>query len=224
MSSLSHSIVFLYFFALIAEGFLSLLVILWNSEFKWVYLFFSPLFFASILSQLFVRLPQTAILLFCISFSWRWSCFLLLVCFSSNKVWSILVNVPWDWEECVFFYYSMEYKVNVNETKSVSSAIQVKCTQLVLCLFDLLMIKKFWSLQVQSWVYFYSPFHLSVLASCILVVCSWVHMILELLCFCGELFTLSSWNTSFYPWKFSYSDVDFAWFNYNYASLFFFLY
>ena len=38
-SSLSHSIVFLYFFALIAEkAFLSLLAILWNSAFKWVYL------------------------------------------------------------------------------------------------------------------------------------------------------------------------------------------
>ena len=46
---------------------LSLLAILWNSAFKWVYLFllcFSLLFF----SRLFVRSPQTAILLFCISF------------------------------------------------------------------------------------------------------------------------------------------------------------
>src|SRR5574337_829155 len=48
-SSLSHSVVFLYFFALIAEeGFL-------------------------ISSQLFVRPLQTAILLFCISFPWGWS-------------------------------------------------------------------------------------------------------------------------------------------------------
>ena len=50
ISSLSHSIVFLYFFALITvEGFLSLLAILWNSAFKWVYLSFSPLPLASIL-------------------------------------------------------------------------------------------------------------------------------------------------------------------------------
>ena len=37
ISSLPHSVVFLYFFALIAEeGFLiSLLAILWNSAFKW---------------------------------------------------------------------------------------------------------------------------------------------------------------------------------------------
>ena len=50
ISSVSHSIVFLYFFALITEeGFLSLLAILWNSAFKWIYLSFSPLLFASLL-------------------------------------------------------------------------------------------------------------------------------------------------------------------------------
>ena len=38
---------FLYFFAL-RKSFLSLLDILWNSTFKWVYLPFSPLFFASL--------------------------------------------------------------------------------------------------------------------------------------------------------------------------------
>ena len=43
ISSLSHFIVFLYYFALSTEeGFLSLLAILWNSAFKWVYLSFSP--------------------------------------------------------------------------------------------------------------------------------------------------------------------------------------
>ena len=50
ISSLSHSIVFLYFFAPITkEGFLSLPAILWNSAFKWVYLYFSPLPFTSLL-------------------------------------------------------------------------------------------------------------------------------------------------------------------------------
>ena len=45
ISSLSHSIVFLYFFALITEdrAFLSLLALLWNSAFKWVYLWVTPL-------------------------------------------------------------------------------------------------------------------------------------------------------------------------------------
>ena len=55
------------------KAFLSLLAILWNSKFD-VYIFpfllcFSLLFF----SQIFVRSPQTAILLFCISFPWGWS-------------------------------------------------------------------------------------------------------------------------------------------------------
>ena len=50
ISSLSHSGVFLYFFALIAEeGFLSLLAILWNSTYRCLYLSFSPLLFASLL-------------------------------------------------------------------------------------------------------------------------------------------------------------------------------
>ena len=50
ISSLFHSIVFLYFFALITEeGFLILPAILWNSAFKWVYLSFSPLPLTSLL-------------------------------------------------------------------------------------------------------------------------------------------------------------------------------
>ena len=47
ISGLSHSIIFLYFFALIT--YLSILGILWNSAFKWVYLSFSPLPFTSLL-------------------------------------------------------------------------------------------------------------------------------------------------------------------------------
>ena len=74
ISSLSHPVVFLYFFALIAEeGFLisscyslELCIQMLMSPFL---LCFLLLFF----SQLFVRPPQTAILLFCISFSWGWS-------------------------------------------------------------------------------------------------------------------------------------------------------
>ena len=73
ISSLSHSVLFLYFFALIAEEGLSLLAILWNSAFRCLYLSFSPLLFTSLFLQLFVRLSQRAILLFCISFPWEWS-------------------------------------------------------------------------------------------------------------------------------------------------------
>ena len=51
-SSLSHSIVFLYFFALITEEGFFLFAILWNSVFKWVYLSFSPLLFASLFTAI----------------------------------------------------------------------------------------------------------------------------------------------------------------------------
>ena len=52
ISGLSHSIVFLFFIALITEeGFLSFLPILWNSAFRWVYLSYSPLPFTSLLSS-----------------------------------------------------------------------------------------------------------------------------------------------------------------------------
>ena len=50
ISSLSHSIVFLYFFHWsLRKAFLSLLAILWNSAFRWVYLSFSPLLLACLL-------------------------------------------------------------------------------------------------------------------------------------------------------------------------------
>ena len=74
ISSLFHSVVFLYFFALIAEeGFLisSCFSLELCIQMLISFLFslnFSLLFF----SQLLVRPPQTAILLFCISFPWGW--------------------------------------------------------------------------------------------------------------------------------------------------------
>ena len=74
ISSLSHSIIFLYFFALITEeGFLISPCILWNSAFKWVYLSISPLPFTSLLLTAILKPPQTINLPFCISFSWGWS-------------------------------------------------------------------------------------------------------------------------------------------------------
>ena len=71
ISSLSHSIVFLYFIPQFTIH-LSLLAIFWNSAFKWVYRSFSPLFLLLFFSQLLVKPPQTIILPFCISFSWGW--------------------------------------------------------------------------------------------------------------------------------------------------------
>jgi len=56
ISSLSHSVVFLCFFALfIKKTFLSLLASLWNSTFRWVYLSLSPLPFASLLSSVICK-------------------------------------------------------------------------------------------------------------------------------------------------------------------------
>ena len=77
---LKRSLVFpiLLFFSIsshwsLRKAFLSLLAVLWNSVFKWVYLSFSPLPLLLFFSELFVRPPQTFILPFCISVSWRWS-------------------------------------------------------------------------------------------------------------------------------------------------------
>ena len=58
ISGLSQSIVFLYFFAFITEEGLSLLAILQNSAFKWVYLSFSPLLFASLLFTAICKASQ----------------------------------------------------------------------------------------------------------------------------------------------------------------------
>jgi len=71
ISSLPHSIVFLYFFILLRKLFFFLIspCYFWDSAFKWVYHSLSPLPFTSLLSQLFVKPPQTIILPFCISFS-----------------------------------------------------------------------------------------------------------------------------------------------------------
>ena len=81
ISSLSHSLVFLCFFGLIAEeGFLispcySLeLCIQMGISFVFSFAFCFPFF-----SAIFVRPPQTTVLPFCISFSWGWSSSLPLV-------------------------------------------------------------------------------------------------------------------------------------------------
>ena len=57
---------------LLRKAFLSLIAILWYSALKWVYLSFSPLPLAFLLSKLFERPCQAANLPFCISFSWEW--------------------------------------------------------------------------------------------------------------------------------------------------------
>jgi len=65
ISSFSHSVVFLYFFALIPEeGFLISPFYCLELYIQMGYLSFSPLLLLLFISQLFVRPPQTAVLLF----------------------------------------------------------------------------------------------------------------------------------------------------------------
>ena len=75
ISSLSHSIVFLYFFALITEEDF-LISPCYSLELciqMGIPFLFSVAFSFSSFFQLFARPPQTAILPFCISFPWGWS-------------------------------------------------------------------------------------------------------------------------------------------------------
>ena len=74
ISSLSHSVVFLYFFALIKGRLSYLLLLFFGTLHSNGYIF--PFLLCLLLlffSQLFVRPPQTTIVPFCISFSWGWS-------------------------------------------------------------------------------------------------------------------------------------------------------
>ena len=98
ITSLSHSIVFLYLFALITDrlSYLSLLFFgtLRSNGYIFPYLLcLSLLFF----SQLFVRPPQRTVLPFCISFSWGWSWSLPLVqCHEHPSiVLQALCLIPW---------------------------------------------------------------------------------------------------------------------------------
>ena len=68
------------------EAFLSLLAILGNSAFRWVYLSFYPFLFASIFLKLFVRPPQTVIVLLVISHASKCSKF-SKPCF--NSMWTM---------------------------------------------------------------------------------------------------------------------------------------
>ena len=72
ISSLSHPIVFLYFFALFIEEGLLISVILWNSAFSWVYLSLSPLPFISLLSSAICKTysDNCFTFLFCFSLGW----------------------------------------------------------------------------------------------------------------------------------------------------------
>jgi len=57
----------------LGKSFSSLLVILWNSAFRWVYISFSPLPLASLLFLAICKASSATILPFYISSSWGWS-------------------------------------------------------------------------------------------------------------------------------------------------------
>ena len=61
------------------KSFLSLLAILWNSAFKWVYLSFSPLLFTSLLFKAICKASSDSYFAFLHFFSWGWSWSLSLV-------------------------------------------------------------------------------------------------------------------------------------------------
>ena len=73
LNFLSHSIVFLYFFARsLRKAFLSLLALLWNFAFKWIYLSFSPLPFASLLFSAICKPSSDSHFAFLHFFFWGW--------------------------------------------------------------------------------------------------------------------------------------------------------
>ena len=74
ISSLSHSVLFLDFFALHWGRLSYLFLLFFGTLHSDAYIFPFLLYFLLLFfSQLFVRLPKIAILLFCISFPWGWS-------------------------------------------------------------------------------------------------------------------------------------------------------
>ena len=87
------------------KGFLSLLAILWNSAFKWVYLCFSPLPFTSLLFTATCKASSDSHFAFCIFFSWGWSWSLTLG--SVPKV----RKIPWRraWQPTLVFLAEESY-------------------------------------------------------------------------------------------------------------------
>ena len=73
ISSPFHSIIFLYFFALITEKAFFIFHCLCLELCIQIGISFLFSFAIHFSSQLFARPPQTTILPFCISFSWEWS-------------------------------------------------------------------------------------------------------------------------------------------------------
>ena len=75
------------------KAFSSLLAILWNSAFGCFYLSFFPLLFTSLLFTAICKACSDSIFLFCISFSWGWSCSLSPV--QCHELLSIFLQALW---------------------------------------------------------------------------------------------------------------------------------
>ena len=98
ISSLSHSIVFLYFLHYsFKKTFLSLLAILWNSVFSWVYLFLTCLLLPSLLSSAICKATSDNHFAFSYFFSGGWFC--SLPCVQYHEPLSIVLQafclIPW---------------------------------------------------------------------------------------------------------------------------------
>ena len=125
ISSLSHSIVLLYFFALIIrKAFLSLLAILWNSAFIWEYLSFSPLLSQWLHNKLKERNGSSFRIY--VKF-YSWFTFALDVNFkqiaSALKILAFSLKLEWEIQRVVFLkfygFYISGFHVNVGLNSTV---------------------------------------------------------------------------------------------------------
>ena len=86
------------------KAFLSLLAILWNSAFRCLYLYFSPLHFASLLFTAICKASPDSHFAFCISFLWGWSWSLSPV--QCHKPPSIVLQTPYLSDLIPWTYFS----------------------------------------------------------------------------------------------------------------------
>ena len=114
ISRLSHSTVFLYFFALIIEeGFLTFLAILWNTAFRWVCLSFSPLPSTFLLFSGICKASSDKHSAFSHFFSWEWSWSLPpVLCHQQNEELIVAVIVFYVVIICSMSHWSLYQEFN----------------------------------------------------------------------------------------------------------------
>ena len=95
------------------KAFLSLLAILWNSAFKWVYLSFSPLPLAPPLFSAICKASWDNHFAFCLSFSWEWSWSLPpVLCHQQNEELIVAVIVFYVVIICSMSHWSLYQEFN----------------------------------------------------------------------------------------------------------------